>query len=342
MDEARTRIVVAGAGSIGCYAGGCLALAGRRVMLLARSRIAEPIAADGFFVSDLGDAARLVGNAVVSTTVDPIVLADADLILVTVKSGQTAEVAELVAAHGRPGVVVVSLQNGVANVGVLSRRLGPDFTVIAGMVPFNVVPGNRDGRLSFDRATSGTTLVGEGVEGLVGLLDVDGFPVAASGDMQAVQWGKLVINLNNALNALSGLPLAEQLSDRRWRRVFADQIDEAIRVLRKAGLRPARFGPLPPAAIPSVLRLPDMLFGIVARPMLKVDPKARLSMWQDLEARRSTEIDHLQGAIVDLAARHGEEVPLSRHIAGLVRAAERRGEGSPRMSPQAMRPGCRA
>ena len=339
MERSGTSIVVAGAGSIGGYAGGCLALAGRRVTLLARPRIAEAIAANGLAVTDLDGTARTIARDALSVTDDPTALADAAVILVTVKSGQTAEMAELIATYGRPGAVVVSLQNGVDNVAVLGQRLGPEFTVVAGMVPFNVVQGTGDGRLSFDRTTSGTTLVGDSVEGLAAMLNVDGFPVNSSSDMHAVQWGKLVINLNNGINALSGLTLVEQLSSRRWRRVLADQIAEAMKVLRKAGIQPARFGPLPPAVIPFVLRLPDALFRLVARRMLTVDPKARLSMWKDLEQRRSTEIDYLQGAIIRLAARSGGAAPLSHHIAELVHEAERRAEGSPHLPPEALRDG---
>ena len=122
-----------------------------------------------------------------------------------------------------------------------------------------------------------------------------------------VQWGKLLLNLNNALNALSGLPLATQLADRRWRLLLAAQIEEALAVLKAAGIAPARIEGVPPRLIPSILRLPDWLFRLVARRMLAIDPAARSSMWEDLAARRPTEIDYLQGAILALAdkARRG-------------------------------------
>jgi 2-dehydropantoate 2-reductase len=60
MLDSSTRITIAGAGSIGCHAGGCLALAGRRVALLARPRIADAVDAKGLAVSDLDGGERRV------------------------------------------------------------------------------------------------------------------------------------------------------------------------------------------------------------------------------------------------------------------------------------------
>ena len=73
------------------------------------------------------------------------------------------------------------------------------------------------------------------------------------------------------------------------------------------------------------------LFRVAARRMLAIDPQARSSMWEDLERRRATEIDHLQGAIVALAAEAGVSVPMMRRIvAPRASRAETAGNGSPR------------
>jgi 2-dehydropantoate 2-reductase len=67
--------------------------------------------------------------------------------------------------------------------------------------------------------------------------------------------------------------------------------------------------------------------------MLKIDPQARSSMWEDLQQGRRTEIDHLQGAIVRIAAQHGQRAPLSERIITLVRSAEQARRGSPGLRP---------
>ncbi len=170
--------------------------------------------------------------------------------------------------------------------------------------------------------------------GLRHALDVPGIAVAERADMTGVLWGKLILNLNNALNALSDLPLAAELADRRWRRLLAAQIAEALAVLAAAKVNPARIEGVPLRAIPAILRLPDWLFGLVARRMLAIDPQARSSMWEDLTLRRPTEIDHMQGAIMALAARTGRATPIAERVLRLVKDAEGAGAGSPRLRPE--------
>jgi 2-dehydropantoate 2-reductase len=334
--ERQPRIVVAGAGSIGCYVGGCLALAGRDVTLLLRPALVEAIAGHGLRISDLDGADRALPAAAVKLATDPAAaFAGADIVLVTVKSGATAAMAGLIAEHATSGATVVSLQNGVGNVDVLLARLGGMARVVAGMVPFNVVQTRAEGGAPrFHRATSGTMLVASGIPELREALNVPGLPVAGHADMAGVLWGKLLLNLNNALNALCGVPLVTELADRRWRLVLAAQISEALAVLKAAGIRPARIEGVPPGAIPRILRLPDWLFRRVARRMLAIDPEARSSMWEDLERRRTTEIEFLQGAILTLAAKKNIPGPVTERIVHLVKQAEAVRAGSPGLSAE--------
>ena len=329
-------IAVAGAGSVGCYVGGCLALAGRRVTFLGRPALVDEIWRHGMRISGLDGGDRVLAAGAVEVTGDPAAaFARADVILVTVKSGATEEMAGLIAQHARPGAVVISLQNGVGNVDRLRAQLGDKCVVVGGMVPFNVVQTREaDGRPRFHRATSGTLLIGSGIAGLRSLLDVTGVAVAEHANISAVQWGKLLFNLNNALNALSGLPLATELADQRWRRLLARQIEEALAVLKASRIRPAPIERVPPGLIPFILRLPDAVFRLTARRMPAIDPEARSSMWEDLERRRSTEIDYLQGAIVAMAAKVDVPVPINARVARLVREAEAAGKGSPRFTPE--------
>lgn len=334
-----TPVAIAGAGSIGCYVGGCLALAGRKVTLLARPRIADAIRAAGLRIVDLDGKEQWLAPEAVAVTEEPATaFAEARIVLVTVKSGATEEMAHLIGAHASPEAVVVSLQNGVRNAGTLRSTLGTEWTVLAGMVPFNVVQSlGGDRAPTFRRTTSGRCLVQAGAPNLADFLDVEGAPFGESGDIEAVLWGKLLLNLNNALNALSGLPLAEQLANRRWRLILADQIAEALAVLRNAGMRPVKVSGPSPSLVPAILRLPDFLFKWLARRMLSVDPAARSSMWEDFERRRKTEIDEFQGTIVRLAEATGSDAPLSRRIVALVRAAEKENKGSPGLSPEMVR-----
>ncbi len=328
-------IVVAGAGSIGCFVGGVLASTGRRVSLLARPRVIAEIEQFGLTLTSLEGSSWHVASQQLTLSDDPKILADAGAILVAVKSADTVEMAEAFARYAPPDAVVVSLQNGIANVPVLRGRL-PGRTVLAAMVPFNVIAAG-EGR--FHRATSGDIVIERDDADNAAELSVPGLEMRATDNIAGVQWGKLLVNLNNAINALSGLPLREQLARRDWRALFADQIAEGLTAVRAEGIRPVSPTPLPLSWTPHLLRLPDTLFAIALAPAMKIDPQARSSMWEDLQRRRRTEIDYLQGVITGIADRRGLKAPLSHRIVALIRDAEAAGEGSPRLTAEQIRSG---
>lgn len=328
-------IVVAGAGSIGCYVGGLSARAGRRVSLLARPRMIAEIERFGLTLTSLEGSSWHLASQQIALSDDPKILGDAGAVLVTVKSADTAEIADTIAHHAPLDAVIVSLQNGIANVPVLRERL-PGRTVLAGMVPFNVVAAG-EGR--FHRATSGDIVIEGDAANTAAWLSTPELPMRATGNIAGVQWGKLIVNLNNAINALSGLPLREQLSNRDWRRLFADQFAEGLAAVKAEGIVPVSPTPVPSSWTPHLLRLPDTIFALVLAPAMKIDPQARSSMWEDLERRRRTEIDYLQGVITAIADRRGLKAPLSRRVVTLIKNAEAAGQGSPRLTVEQIRAG---
>lgn len=319
-----TRFVVVGAGAIGCWAGGMLALAGARPILVGRARIVDALRAGGLRVGDLdGLDAQLapdrfeVAHSIVEAAalIPPAQRADT-IALLCVKGGATRETAREIAAALPAGTPVVSLQNGVDNVARI-REAAPTLEAVAGMVPFNVVlpaPG------AVYRATTGVVHLQDtaATRALAQALQAAGMPSRLHADMTGVQWGKLLLNLNNPVNALAGRPLREQLLDRDLRRALALLQDEALAALRAARIVPARVAAAAPDWLPTLLRLPTPLFKAVARRMLRIDPAARSSMWDDVQAGRATEIDDLCGAVVRLGAGHGVPTPANRRMIELV------------------------
>jgi 2-dehydropantoate 2-reductase len=327
-------IGIAGAGSIGCFVGGMYAAAGYRVALLARPRVIDEIETNGLLLSSFEGFERNLTASQLTLSEDPSILGDAGAVLVTVKSADTGAVADAIARHAPPDAVIVSLQNGVGNVPVLRQRL-PGRRVLAGMVPFNVVARSK-GR--FHRATSGDIVIERDDAGTAAQLSVPGLKMRATPDIAGVQWGKLLVNLSNALNALGGLPLRQQLAQRSWRRLLADQMTEGLAAIRAEGIRPISSTPVPAGLTPHLLRLPDALFAALLGSTMKIDAEARSSMSVDLQRSRRTEIDYLQGAIIAIAERRGLQVPLSRRVVALIKQAEAEGKGSPGLTPQQIRP----
>ncbi|MBB5917051.1 2-dehydropantoate 2-reductase [Nocardia transvalensis] len=319
------RVTVLGAGSIGIFVGGKLAAAGADVTFVGRPRLLEEIRASGLRLTDLDGGDDRVAPSAFRTATAPDDVDAADLVLVTVKSAQTAEAAAQLADRIRPGTLVLSLQNGIGNDSVI-REVLPSCAVLAGMVMFNVV--HHDGG-RFHRGTEGGLAVSDdpALERFAPLFRRGGLELGRHADLRPVQWAKLLLNLNNAVNALSGRPLREELADRDYRRCLALAQTEALAVMRRARIRPARLTVLPPALMARLLTVPDALFTRAAGSVLAVDPMARSSMADDLARGRRTEIRWLCGEIVNLGAMVSAPTPVNARLAELVEAAE---EGDPR------------
>jgi 2-dehydropantoate 2-reductase len=225
--------------------------------------------------------------------------------------------------------LIISLQNGVGNVGIL-RAILPSHDVRAGVVSFNVAWLD-DATLK--RATSGPIVIEGDTNPLAWAkgLPVDVLPANPIGP---VQNAKLLINLNNALNALSGLTLVEQFRIRGWRRLMRAQLREGLGVFDAEGAAVGRVGAADPRALAIALALPGPLFRLAIRGKLDIDPDARSSMQDDLRARRKTEIDELQGEIIRRAEKLGRDVPVTRAVMQRVHDAE--GRGVPGLTPDAV------
>lgn len=308
-------VLVMGAGAIGCFIGGRLAASGANVVFVGRPATVEALRLRGLTLTDL-DASGQRLEPLALNLHDSVPPLKPSLVLLCVKTRSTAQAAAQLAAALPEGTVVLSLQNGISNPGIAARA-APSLEVLPGMVPFNVAqiaPGQ------FHRGTTGTLAARDhaALRPWLPAFAAAGLPLQLHPDLKAVQWGKLLLNLNNPVNALSCLPLREQLLDRELRLVVAALQDEALGVLRAAGIEPARLTPLPPSRLPDVLRLPTPLFRLLASRMLRIDAQARSSMADDLAFGRPTEIDALCGEVIRLAAVVGYAAPLNARIAQLV------------------------
>ncbi|MCB1453868.1 MAG: 2-dehydropantoate 2-reductase, partial [Rhizobiaceae bacterium] len=233
------RIAVFGAGSVGCFVGGLWRNAGLDVTLIGRPAVRDALADNGLRLTG-HDGLDIALHGVPFETA-PSAMAEVELVVVTVKSTATAEAAEHIAAHAPQATPVLSLQNGISNVDILREAL-PGYTVLRGMVGFNVA-WLGDGRLH--KGTSGLLAAEQHplTEELARTLRATPGELFLTDEPLALAWGKLLLNLNNAINALSGKTLLAELSERSYRRVLAASMREALSVLTAAGISPAKVGP---------------------------------------------------------------------------------------------------
>ena len=202
--------------------------------------------------------------------------------LVTVKSADTAAMADIIARHAPSDAVIVSLQNGVGNAAVLRDRL-PGRRVLGGMVPFNVMALG-DGR--FHRATSGDIVI-EQDEARTGRKAVGAGPedaadrqhrrramgqAAAQSQQRAQCAGRPAAAPATRLSGHGG-----DCSPTRWRKAWLRSAPRASSRFRRR--RSRRRGCRRCCACRISIFEP-----MLGRTM-KIDPEARSSMWEDLQQR---------------------------------------------------------
>ena len=298
-----------GAGAVGCYFGGMLARAGARVTLIGRRERVEAIARDGLFI----DSIHFQEQVAVAASTQPDAARDADLVLFCVKTLDTEESARLLAPHVKPGAIVVSLQNGVDNVERI-RGATPTASGTAGIealpaVVYVAAAMAAAGRVK--HSGRGDLVVGHGtrravVEGVVQTFQRAGVPCRISENIEGDLWVKLILNCaGNAVTALGRSSYGRVAQNELARQVMRATAEEAIAVARAAGIK------LPPADFVSA--------GIE---LAKNLGPATSSTAQDIERRKRTEIDALNGFIARRGAELGVATPVNRTLYALVKLLE--------------------
>src|SRR5437868_11443458 len=123
------KVAILGAGSVGCFIGGAWAVAGVPVTFIGRPRLSKDVDEHGLTLSDYSGWQAHLAPGEVDYRCGSEALEDAQVVAVTVKSGDTAAAAAEIAEHAPPGATVISFQNGVSNVDMLEQGLGGRFEV---------------------------------------------------------------------------------------------------------------------------------------------------------------------------------------------------------------------
>ena len=256
----------------------------------------------------LTGAGEIVGR--MRATADPAELPPCDFGIVATKSMQTgAAVAEV--AHAFREGSVCSVQNGVGNEEAIAEhveRVIRGTTFPAGKV---VAPG----RVQWD--VKGDTTIGPfeprpapmaEIERLADACTRAGMPTKAVTDARGPQWRKLIFNAaTNPIGALTGLTHGRVCEDPALRALVTALVDEGKAVAAAQAIR--------------LDEDPEGLIDYAARPDVAYDHKA--SMLQDVEARRQTEIDFLNGGVARFGRDHGIPTPLNDAVTALIKAMER-------------------
>jgi 2-dehydropantoate 2-reductase len=301
------RVCVVGAGAIGSLFAGHLAQIVDVCVLTRRREHADALNDEGLRVSGRSDLL-----AEVTAAADPDVLPDFDVGIVATKAGGLGEAAA--ALEGRfADATIMTVLNGLGAEAVV-REHG-DWPLVSA-VTFMSGTKHSDTHVEYilDTATwlgpyEGTPL--GTVEEIAGLIVRSGLKAEALPDLRPAQWSKLIFNATvNAVAALTGLPhdwhfaALDDPSDLGF--LVRDLVDEGKAVAAAMGVE--------------LDADPEELIDHAAKPEVAYDHKA--SMLQDVEARRATEVDYLNGGIVRFGGEHGVPTPLNEAIAALIKGLE--------------------
>lgn len=318
--SAPLRVAIVGAGAVGCYLGTMLAQSSAfDLSFIGRERMALEAAAYGLTAEDLEGSCYQLKSPAVYTELEA--LRTAQLVLVTVKALDLSELLPQLAHHLSADCVVVAMQNGVALAPLYQQFLSQP--VLRAIVPFNVVkikPG-------FYARTTGAAMIWQQTEdpkiqAVLEQLNRQGIKSKQIENIKAAEFGKLMLNLNNAINALSDLPLQQQLLQRPYRLLLAAAMKELLDLCRRLNIESYSYTAIPNPYLPLLMQLPDWLFKRLAKKMLAISAQARSSMWDDIQAGKATEIDFLNGAVVNLAQQLNFDAPVNRLLVQLVKRKE--------------------
>ena len=295
------KIAIIGAGAMGSLFGNLLAEAGGTVTLLdIRKDHVDAINTHGLSV-EKGGQQRTVR---IAATTDAEQIGTVDLTLVFVKSTHTDAAAQTAARLAGGTGLVLTLQNGMGNADILSKILDPQ-RVIAGTTSHGATflePG------AIRHAGEGETVIGpwtaDGMgfaETVAGFFNQTGIVTRAVADVHSVLWAKLFINIGiNAITALTGIKNGQLLDLEQTRALAREAVEEAMAVASALGI------------------------AIQGDPVEKVYQIAeatgpnRSSMGQDVDQRRPTEINAINGFIVRMARDAGIPVPVNRALTTLI------------------------
>lgn len=299
------RILVAGAGAIGQWLGLKLLQTGQDVTLLARPRHVEAIRAGGLRVTGHTEAQAHI-PAVASLAE---VKGSFDLIALTSKAHQTAELAPELAPRLKPDGVLLSLQNGLGNAEKLRAVLPRDRIAIA--LTSHGITLEKPGLLR--HAGQGATLVGPfaganeaAARTAYRVLLQAGLEPEWQETMRGFVWRKAIVNAGiNPVGALHGVKNGEILKRSELRRLCVGLVREA------EGLAKVLRVPLPPGD------LQQLVITTLEKTALN-----KCSMLQDVEAKRPTEVEQLTGRLVRLGRAMRVAMPLNDGVYSRIKAFE--------------------
>ena len=304
---------VMGAGAMGSYLGALLAHAGLPVRLIGRAAHVQAIQAQGLRLQ----TATLDVSLPMAAHTDAAAVQGVDVVLLCVKATDLEAAARQLQPHLAPHTLVLALQNGVDSAERLRAVLGPTQALASAVVyaatrlqgPGHVWHGGGND------VVLGPQPLGER---LLHALQAAGLNARSSDNLRGTLWAKLIVNCAyNALSAITQRPYGWLVAQPGALRLIDDVLDECLAVARADGVQ------LPPPSAPEDASATPLSAEAALRAnvhaLAQRMPLQRSSTAQDLARGRISEIEHLNGYVVQRGAALAVPTPVNHTLLVLVR-----------------------
>jgi 2-dehydropantoate 2-reductase len=320
------KIAVIGAGAIGSVIGGLLSKAGEDVTLIGRKSHVDAINQNGLILEGHSGKAIIQVKAAENLDFKP------DLALLTVKA-QDVVPSVRKAQPFLSGTQLTTMQNGVQSDDQAAGLLGKD-NIISSVVAFNgqfLEPG----KVSYSTPFSKTALLigepfgnkGARLQTLSALLN-KAIGTDISEDIRAAHWTKLIWNLQTAVPAVTGLSYQDSYQYSKVRELTVNLLKEGLKVINKAGIKTGDVPGFPMEPIETMAReslpIASTLLKKIAESLGKVPVLG--STLQSIKRGTSTEVDYLNGEIVNVGKKIGIPTPANSLMVDLVHRVESTGK----------------
>ena len=315
------RYIIHGAGAVGSLVGAMLAETGFKVVLIGRPAHTAAVRENGLLVrSRKGDRRVMRIDAVNSPS--EITPQDDDVILLTVKSGQTAESVQELRDTFEETTPIFCLQNGVRNEELAARRFLRVYGGLAGLSATLVEPGVVAQTLDLKIGLGNYPLgCDERVRDVAADLERAGFKVSMHERVMAVKWSKLLLNLNNATLTIIDTWVQLSRATPRVAHFMADVMEEGLHVLAVAGISlEDTNNPYDIAAqIQQLREVREDAEKIRELREMAFDLRTYPSTWVDIKQKRGeSEACYFNGEIVLLGEKNNVPTPLNSTLLQIV------------------------
>ncbi len=317
------RILTFGAGAIGVYIGGSLALHGHAVTFLERPQVAAELAQRGLRLKLFEQEHRLVSPSLADSLLAALSQGPYDLALFALKSFDTGAALEEMRPYRDLLPPILCLQNGVENEAALAEVLGAE-KVIAGTVT-SAVARRATGDIVLERLRGVGIAAGHPMSPhLAQAFSAAGLRARLYPSPLAMKWSKLLTNLlANATSAILDMQPAEIFAHPGLYRLEIEQLREALRVMAAQGLAVVDLPGTPVRLLTLAVRhLPVTLSRPVLRRAVSGGRGGKMpSFYLDLVSGRGvTEVDALNGAVVRFGKRLGVPTPVNQLLNQVLQA----------------------